>query len=197
MPSTEIERGEPGRTVARNVQAIRKRRNLGQQQLSARLAELGRPIPPTALSKLEDGKRRVDVDDLVALAIALNVSPSRLLLPERYDDQSFELTPTTTAPSWLAWSWAEGDGPLAAEPSEDEQEDYDRERPVGRRRLSQHPAMRSAEQIRFGILRLLDHLRKPEGRDEQIRRYLQYTRREIQVLSSELDRIKEEWDDRG
>jgi transcriptional regulator with XRE-family HTH domain len=49
------------------------------QELSERLAALGRPILPSGLSKIEQGTRRVDVDDLVALADALETVPSRLL----------------------------------------------------------------------------------------------------------------------
>jgi transcriptional regulator with XRE-family HTH domain len=44
-----------------------------------RLAALGRPILPSGLSKIEQSTRRVDVDDLVALADALRTVPSRLL----------------------------------------------------------------------------------------------------------------------
>jgi hypothetical protein len=45
------------------------------------MAAAGRPILPSGLSKIEQGQRAVDVDDLVALAIALQVNPNALLLP--------------------------------------------------------------------------------------------------------------------
>jgi hypothetical protein len=47
--------------------------------LSDRLAEVGRPIVPSGLSKIELGNRRVDVDDLTALAAALDTIPNDLL----------------------------------------------------------------------------------------------------------------------
>ncbi len=50
-------------------------------ELSRRPEELGRPIPPLGLTRIRDGKRRIDVDDLIALALALDVSPAVLLLP--------------------------------------------------------------------------------------------------------------------
>ena len=46
---------------------------------SRSLAALGRPILPSGLSKIEQGARRVDVDDLVVLADALGTVPSGLL----------------------------------------------------------------------------------------------------------------------
>ncbi len=49
--------------------------------LSARLTDLGWPIPVAALSRLENGNRRVDVDDLMAISNALQVSPSDMLIP--------------------------------------------------------------------------------------------------------------------
>lgn len=50
-------------------------------ELSRKLAEMGREIPPLGLRRIETGERRVDVDDLVALALALDLSPLALLLP--------------------------------------------------------------------------------------------------------------------
>lgn len=69
----------------------------------------------TTISKIERGERRVDTDDLIALAIALRVSPLTLLLPwADTPGESAELTgsgPTTVA---AAWAWADGRQPLAA-----------------------------------------------------------------------------------
>jgi transcriptional regulator with XRE-family HTH domain len=56
-----------------------------QRALSERLAAHGRPMAVTAISRTEYRQRRVDVDDLIALAAALGVSPTALLLPARAD----------------------------------------------------------------------------------------------------------------
>ena len=48
--------------------ALRERTNLGYAQLSRKLKEAGRAIPELGLRRIEDGDRRVDVDDLAALA---------------------------------------------------------------------------------------------------------------------------------
>ncbi len=193
-----MERGAVGEAVARNLRAVRDRRDLSQQQLSALLGELGRPMLSTGIGKIEAGERRVDVDDLVALAVALNVSPTRLLLPDAYDDQPVWLTPAKQVPSWLAWSWAEGGGPLSESASDEEREAYDRERPAQLRQLVRDPARRAAEQVRFGVMRLLSaRAKNKKGSREHVHRYLRYARREMQVLSTELDRIEEGVDDGG
>ncbi|HWF68191.1 MAG TPA: helix-turn-helix transcriptional regulator [Mycobacterium sp.] len=47
-----------------------------------KLGEVGRPLGHSAVDQIEKGTRRVDVDDLVALALALDVSPITLLMPD-------------------------------------------------------------------------------------------------------------------
>jgi transcriptional regulator with XRE-family HTH domain len=91
MGTRKVELGEVGHTVAAQVHQIRERRRLSLQALSQRLAQLGRPILPSGLSKLEAGTRRVDVDDLVALADALETTPSVLLQASETDiEQKYE-----------------------------------------------------------------------------------------------------------
>ena len=49
------------------------------RDVSGRLAAAGRPMAHNTVSEIERGARRVDVDDLMALAAALDVSPIALL----------------------------------------------------------------------------------------------------------------------
>lgn len=79
--STTRRVGPIGDRVRRNILRLRTERRLTTARLSAALKELGQPIQPTGITKLEKGERRVDVDDLVALAVALHVSPAQLLEP--------------------------------------------------------------------------------------------------------------------
>lgn len=79
QPDARNPLGETGHRVRRNVRLIRAVRSLSKQALSDRTAEAGRRIPPLGVSRLESGTRRVDVDDLVALATALGVKPAELL----------------------------------------------------------------------------------------------------------------------
>lgn len=69
--------GPVGQRVAERVKIYRGTTPV--RELSARLEDLGRPILPSGITKIEQGTRRVDVDDLMALAQVLDVTPSQLL----------------------------------------------------------------------------------------------------------------------
>ena len=71
--------------------------------LSARLTTVGWPIPVAALSRLENGNRRVDVDDLFALANALDVSPIALLGDPGASPLGTALPENVVPPEILAW----------------------------------------------------------------------------------------------
>ena len=110
MATRKIEIGPTGERVAANVKELRLARRMKLDDLSQRLGELGRLIPKSGLSKIESGERRVDVDDLTALAIALEVNPNRLLLVDHAEvDDELELTEELSATSKSAWAWASGD----------------------------------------------------------------------------------------
>jgi transcriptional regulator with XRE-family HTH domain len=79
MGTRKVEQGAVGHQVAAQIRWERERKQLSLQQLSERLAAVGRPILPSGISKIEQGDRRVDVDDLVALADALGTVPGALL----------------------------------------------------------------------------------------------------------------------
>jgi len=71
--------GPVGLRVADNLARLREQRGLSLTQLARRLAAAGRPIPVLGLRRLEELKRRVDVDDLVAFAAVFDVPAERLL----------------------------------------------------------------------------------------------------------------------
>lgn len=71
--------GPVGRQVRDNVKLLRTRRGLTHQQLSDLIQNAGRPIPVLGISRIENGARRVDVDDLAMLAAVLGTSPLRLM----------------------------------------------------------------------------------------------------------------------
>lgn len=73
--------GSAGRDAATNVLRLRKAHGLTVKGLAERLAAKGRPIPASGLTRIELGQRRIDVDDLVALASVFDVTPGQLLLP--------------------------------------------------------------------------------------------------------------------
>lgn len=74
--------GPAGDTVRRNVRRLRRERRLTVERLAELITEQkGRSLPASGLTRLEHGQRRIDVDDLVALAAVLGVTPAQLLDP--------------------------------------------------------------------------------------------------------------------
>lgn len=111
--------GATGETVRANVIARRERDNLSYAQLSRKLKAVGRVIPELGLRRIEEGDRRIDVDDLMALAAAFEVSPTTLLMPSTDDgDQSATTTVGTVTASRL-WKWLTGEMPLAGDTTSD------------------------------------------------------------------------------
>ncbi|MEV0683403.1 Z1 domain-containing protein [Nocardia sp. NPDC050378] len=103
--------GPTGIRLSKRVQDLRQARGLTLGTLARRLGDLGRPIDLSALAKVEKGQRRVDVDDLVALALALDVSPNWLLLPDNASHEQIELAERFRLTSSDAWEWAVRDQP--------------------------------------------------------------------------------------
>lgn len=115
MATRRIELGWAGQVVRHNLPRYRKLRRMTLAELSARLDALARPMSVPTLSAVENGKRRIDVDDLVALALALDVIPTALLMPPAdHPDARVEpfpgAPPGATAAGW--WAWLAGRNPL-------------------------------------------------------------------------------------
>jgi transcriptional regulator with XRE-family HTH domain len=75
----EIEVGEAGRRVAKAIQLTRQNKRMTLRDMAAALTALGRPIGENSLGRMERGERRVDVDDLYAVAEVLEVPVAHLL----------------------------------------------------------------------------------------------------------------------
>ncbi|MFE2712290.1 helix-turn-helix domain-containing protein [Streptomyces mirabilis] len=73
--------GPIGDTVRHNIRRLREQQHLHQRDVSAKLRAAGRPMLATVVSKTERGERRIDVDDLIAFAAVLGVTPAQLLEP--------------------------------------------------------------------------------------------------------------------
>ena len=185
MATRPVEIGPTGLQTAKNIERLRTELGMSQRRLAEILTDLGRPTPTTALSKIERGERRVDVDDLAAIAVALGVSPTTLLLPPVADTSRTTVTGAGPVTTEAAWDWADGISPLLPfpvdEPDEDGEDGEDgplthalRARPEGRR--TRHlPPLATAEQAakadpfsqftRAELVQLLDNLKAAITRD--------------------------------
>ncbi|CAH0274591.1 hypothetical protein SRABI83_03744 [Arthrobacter sp. Bi83] len=101
--------GPTGEAVARNLKRLRG--SLTLRELQRKLRDVGHEISASGLQKIEAGARRVDVDDLMALAIALGVNPNAVLLPWS-SDEPLEVTGAKVGDLVLMWDWAEGESPI-------------------------------------------------------------------------------------
>ena len=120
----QMDLGPIGIAVAANVERLRDTQNLSYAELSRRLDELGRPIAPLGLTRIRDLKRRVDVDDLIALALALGVSPTTLLLPHSAASTGAEAAGAEAVtdggekyPLSQVWRWFVAESPIDVPPS--------------------------------------------------------------------------------
>ena len=115
MSGVKSELGVTAAAVADAVRRNRERVGWGYARLSRELTKLGRDIPSLGLSRIEAGERRVDCDDLTALAVAFGVSPISLLMPAAADDSPdthVQLTGTEKMEGSRIWSWLNGSYPL-------------------------------------------------------------------------------------
>ncbi|SKU85924.1 putative DNA binding protein [Mycobacteroides abscessus subsp. massiliense] len=120
MAGKEPDYGPTAKTVARNVARLRESQNLTYTQVSERLTTAGWPLTPVAVRRVEQCQRRVTVDDLVAFSVALDTSPTTLLMPDTENpDNTVLLTgmaPDVDAPTAVrAWAWLGGSIPQSAE----------------------------------------------------------------------------------
>ncbi|MGW3346784.1 helix-turn-helix domain-containing protein [Nonomuraea rubra] len=98
MASRAVEISATGRHVAESIARLRRDRGWEQRDLAEHVTKAGRAMSASVLSKIESGARRVDVDDLVAIATALEVTPALLLLAAPAGELGAALsTPSTPA----------------------------------------------------------------------------------------------------
>lgn len=91
------------------VKQLREQSGASVRKLVETLESHGHKIPENGIRRIEAGQRRVDVDDLIALANVFNVSPLVLLFPGS-DDPHHNITVSGREPSSerQVWWWALG-----------------------------------------------------------------------------------------
>jgi transcriptional regulator with XRE-family HTH domain len=187
--------------VAENLAKIRKKRGLDQRELAARVTQAGRPVSASILSKMEKGDRRVDVDDLIALSVALNVAPLALLLPgEGAGRDRHDLTANVQATEAEAWQWGMGERALpgAVVEGSDQQQQVEYEwlsvSPAVRG-VRQHPAGRATRALIEDVDRLIEASGFVVEGDGTFRRRLSLARGSVERVAAEVDRVAAEYSD--
>lgn len=85
--------GPTAAIVADNIKQLRTVQNLSYTQLSKQLKQRADwSISPVGVRRIENGERRISVDDLVAIAATFDIPPSMLLIA----GQSFRIASIPT-----------------------------------------------------------------------------------------------------
>jgi transcriptional regulator with XRE-family HTH domain len=99
----------PGSVVAEEILRLRRRREWTQQAFAERLSELGMPMDRSVIAKIETKKRQVSIDELFAIAAALEVSPMSLVIPHAGASQDpYSVVPSYDSPIESVISWWQG-----------------------------------------------------------------------------------------
>lgn len=108
---SKAERKTPSQVVGGQVVRARREQGWKQQDLVDRLEQLGATgWRQTKIAKVERGEvKRVSIDEVCELALALGVKPSRLLTPA---DGEVAVAPRVLADPKRLVSWLEGYEPL-------------------------------------------------------------------------------------
>ncbi|WP_262015647.1 helix-turn-helix domain-containing protein [Micromonospora sp. Mcm103] len=85
MAEKRVTLGPLAANVAASIRRIRTQRRMTYTEMVKRLTDIGHPLPILALRRIERGERRVDVDELVAIARVLDAEPWNLTEPARCD----------------------------------------------------------------------------------------------------------------
>jgi hypothetical protein len=101
--------------IAAHLKRLRARRELTVKDLAARCADLGAPeLTANVLTNIEVRRRDVSADELLILALALDVAPVHLLTPPRRSTTGLAVTATVAADPETAELWMRGDVALLA-----------------------------------------------------------------------------------
>lgn len=99
--------------IAAHLKALRGRRGYTVKELAARCAELGAAeLTANVLTNIEVRRRDVSSDELLVLALALDVAPAHLITPLAGSPEALAVTPTHVVSAEAARLWIRGEAAL-------------------------------------------------------------------------------------
>jgi len=117
------------------------------QQLAERCAELGVPIHRTTITKIENGRPRFDLGELIVLAAALDVAPVALIYPHLPDGEVERLPGDRGSSAAAVWAFTgEHDQPDESPPG-----DLNRLLKLARDRYRKLVQMEQADELLFRL----------------------------------------------
>jgi transcriptional regulator with XRE-family HTH domain len=101
----------PSEIFRARLREVRRLKGWRQHHLAAALAEAGVDMGEPAITRLERGLRGVSLDEVIAIAAVLGVSPLHMFVP--LDNNGLlDVAPAITVPVLDARAWARGQRPL-------------------------------------------------------------------------------------
>jgi transcriptional regulator with XRE-family HTH domain len=105
----------PSEVFARRVREVRERQRWSQDDLARRLGELGLPMDRAQVARIERMDRKVSINEVFIIALALNVAPVHLLVPVTSFEPEVLLAPKLAVTPRLARQWLRGQTALGEE----------------------------------------------------------------------------------
>ena len=101
----------PSEVFRARLREVRRLKGWTQQQLADALASAGVKLDASGITRMERGTRGVTLDDVIAIAAALGVSPLHMLVPLE-NDEALNIAPGLTADTADVRAWIRGQRPL-------------------------------------------------------------------------------------
>ena len=93
----------PSKVFGSRLRETRKARRISQTALAQRMTDVGRPLDKAAVLRIENGERRLSLDEAIAFASVLNAVPANMLTPP--DDEFLAVTDNVAIDGEALRSW--------------------------------------------------------------------------------------------
>lgn len=197
----------PSTLAASRMKAIRKALGLTQQGLSDKLAAVGEPMARGTIAKIESGLREFSLDELMAVAVALGVSPRALLLPLDGLQERVRVAPSVEVDGWELAGYLDGRGLLLEQLKRSEDETlaamraFDAHLELPKQideAVREHPAVsavsRLAGDVKYGAFRDRHQTGQNGPRGDQLREPLAEVTQHVEALADRMDQLDREGD---